>query len=86
LPERVVIRGGHVLSMDPGVGDLHGGGVPVDEERIAAVGHPLDLRPTAPGARYNLPRTSSKPADEAAPVATMLLAKRISPPKGGTTK
>src|SRR5215210_816156 len=35
---RVLIRGGHILSMDPEVGDVHGGDVLVEDETIAAVG------------------------------------------------
>jgi len=42
LPKRVLLRGGHVLSMDPKIGDLYGGDVLIEEDRIAAVGHGLD--------------------------------------------
>ena len=42
MPKRVLLRGGHVLTMDPGLGDLFGGDVLVEDDRIAAVGHDLD--------------------------------------------
>jgi 5-methylthioadenosine/S-adenosylhomocysteine deaminase len=42
VPERMLFRGGHVISMDPDVGDLHGGDVLVEGERIAGVGVGLD--------------------------------------------
>jgi len=42
VPKRVLLRGGHVLTMDPGLGDLFGGDVLVEDDRIAAVGHDLD--------------------------------------------
>jgi 5-methylthioadenosine/S-adenosylhomocysteine deaminase len=42
VPRRVLLRGGHVLSMDPQLGDLHGGDVLVEDDRIAAVGRGLD--------------------------------------------
>ena len=42
MPKRVLLRGGHVLSMDPEIGDLFGGDVLVEDDRIAAVGHELD--------------------------------------------
>ena len=37
MPKRVLLRGGHVLSMDPGIGDLFGADVLVEDDRIAAV-------------------------------------------------
>ena len=42
VPKRVVIRGGHVLSMDPKIGDLYGGDLLVEDDPIAAVAHSLD--------------------------------------------
>ena len=42
MPKRVLLRGGHVLSMDPKIGDLYGGDVLIEDGRIAAVGHGLD--------------------------------------------
>ena len=42
MPKRVLLRGGHVLSMDPPLGDLYGGDVLIEDDRIAAVGHELD--------------------------------------------
>lgn len=39
---RLLIRGGHVLSMDPGVGDFAGGDVLVSGNRIEAVGPRLE--------------------------------------------
>ncbi|MFI5067360.1 MAG: amidohydrolase family protein [Streptosporangiales bacterium] len=44
--QRLVIRGGHLLTMDPELGDIPAGDVLVDGGRIAAVGPALD----APGA------------------------------------
>jgi 5-methylthioadenosine/S-adenosylhomocysteine deaminase len=37
VAKRVLFRGGHVLTMDPGLGDVHGGDVLVEDGRIAAV-------------------------------------------------
>jgi len=42
VPDRVLFRGGHVLSMDPSIGDVFGGDVLVENGRIAAVGHAID--------------------------------------------
>ena len=42
MPRRVLLRGGHVLSMDPQIGDLYGGDVLVEGDTIAAVGHRLE--------------------------------------------
>ena len=42
MPKRVLFRGGHVLSMDPQVGDLHGGDLLVEDDRIAAVGYSIE--------------------------------------------
>jgi 5-methylthioadenosine/S-adenosylhomocysteine deaminase len=38
VPKRVLLRGGHILSMDPTVGDVFGGDVLIEDDRIAAVG------------------------------------------------
>ena len=42
MPNRVLLRGGHVLSMDPEVGDVYNGDVLVEDDRIAAVGHSIE--------------------------------------------
>ena len=42
MTSRVLIRGGHVLTMDPALGDVLGGDVLVEGDRIAAVGPALD--------------------------------------------
>jgi cytosine/adenosine deaminase-related metal-dependent hydrolase len=42
VPKRVVIRGGHVLSMDPEIGDIYGGDVLLEDDRIAAVAPSVD--------------------------------------------
>ena len=42
MPKRVLLRGGHVLSMDPEIGDVHGGDVLLEGDRIAAVGPSLE--------------------------------------------
>ncbi|MFL5926476.1 MAG: amidohydrolase family protein [Gaiellaceae bacterium] len=42
MPKRVLLRGGHVLSMDPQIGDVYGGDVLLDNDRIAAVGPSID--------------------------------------------
>ena len=39
---KVLIKGGWVLSMDPDIGDIEGGDVLVESDRIAAVGRELD--------------------------------------------
>jgi 5-methylthioadenosine/S-adenosylhomocysteine deaminase len=44
VPNRVLLRGGHVLSMDPEVGDVFGGDVLIEDDTIAAVGTELDVR------------------------------------------
>ena len=38
MSERVLLRGGHVLSMDDDVGELPTGDVLIEDGRIAAVG------------------------------------------------
>ena len=42
--QRVLLRGGDVLSMDPGIGDVYGGDVLIEDNRIAAVGVSLDVQ------------------------------------------
>ena len=42
MPNRVLLRGGNVLSMDPDIGDVFGGDVLVEDERIAAVAPSID--------------------------------------------
>jgi 5-methylthioadenosine/S-adenosylhomocysteine deaminase len=46
MPKRVLLRGGHVLSMDPEIGDVYGGDVLLEDDRIAAVGPSLDTGDT----------------------------------------
>ncbi len=46
MPKRVLLRGGHVLSMDPGIGDLFGADVLVEDDRIAAVAPAIDAPDT----------------------------------------
>jgi len=43
ISRRVLVRGGHVLTMDPGLGDLADGDVLVEGCRITAVGRLLDI-------------------------------------------
>jgi 5-methylthioadenosine/S-adenosylhomocysteine deaminase len=42
MTNRMLLRGGHVLSMDPEVGDLPQGDVLLEGDKIAAVGPALD--------------------------------------------
>jgi cytosine/adenosine deaminase-related metal-dependent hydrolase len=42
VPKRVLLRGGHVLTMDSQLGDVYFGDVLVEDDRIAAVGSALD--------------------------------------------
>lgn len=42
MADRILIQGGHVLSMDPGVGDFSPGDVLIDDGKIVAVGETLD--------------------------------------------
>lgn len=43
MGDRLVLRGGFVLTMDPGLGDLPKGDVLIDDDKIAAVGADLDV-------------------------------------------
>lgn len=43
MSKRVLLRGGHVLTMDPTLGDLFGGDVLVGDGRIEAVGQALEV-------------------------------------------
>ena len=43
MPKRVLLRGGHVLSMDPEIGDVYGGDVLLEDDKIAAVGPSLEV-------------------------------------------
>jgi len=43
VPKRVVLRGGHVLSMDPKIGDVFGGDVLIEDDRIVEVGSALEV-------------------------------------------
>jgi len=42
VPKRLLLRGGHVLTMDPALGDVFGGDVLIEDGRIAAVGRSCD--------------------------------------------
>src|SRR5262252_4862995 len=42
VANRVLLRAGHVLSMDPAIGDVFGGDVLVEDDRIAAVGSSVE--------------------------------------------
>jgi 5-methylthioadenosine/S-adenosylhomocysteine deaminase len=42
VPKRVLLRGGHVLTMDPTIGDIYGGDVLIEDDRIAAVHASVD--------------------------------------------
>ena len=42
MPKRVLLRGGHVLSMDPQIGDIYGGDVLLEDDRVAAVAQSVD--------------------------------------------
>src|SRR5262249_26670267 len=42
--QRVLLRGGHILSMDPEIGDVFGGDVLIEDNQIAAVGVSLDVQ------------------------------------------
>ncbi|GHA28053.1 TRZ/ATZ family hydrolase [Streptomyces tauricus] len=41
MTNRMLLRSGHVLSMDPAIGDLPGGDVLIEDGRIAAVAHDI---------------------------------------------
>ena len=43
MPKRVLLRGGHVLTMDASIGDLFGGDLLIEDDRIAAVGASLEV-------------------------------------------
>lgn len=43
MSKRVLIRGGHVLTMDPQIGDIYYGDVLLEDDRIAAVGAALEV-------------------------------------------
>ncbi len=42
MSKRILLRGGHILSMDPQIGDVYGGDVLVEDDKIAAVGRAID--------------------------------------------
>src|SRR5215207_10550734 len=42
MPARTLLRGGHIISMDPDVGDIPGGDVLIEGEDIAAVAPSVD--------------------------------------------
>lgn len=43
MPSRIVITNGHVLSMDPAIGELERGSVLIEDDRIAAVERDLEV-------------------------------------------
>ncbi|MCC6223560.1 MAG: amidohydrolase family protein [Thermoleophilia bacterium] len=43
MSQRTLLRGGLILSMDPRVGDLHGGDLLIEDDSIAAVGPGLEV-------------------------------------------
>ena len=43
MPRRVLLHGGHVLSMDPQIGDVYDGDVLIEDDRIVAVGASLEV-------------------------------------------
>ena len=42
MPARTLLRGGHIISMDPEIGDIAGGDVLIEDEEIAAVAPSID--------------------------------------------
>jgi 5-methylthioadenosine/S-adenosylhomocysteine deaminase len=42
MPARTLLRGGHIISMDPEIGDIPGGDVLIEGEDIAAVAPSID--------------------------------------------
>ncbi len=42
MPARTLLRGGHIISMDPDIGDIPGGDVLSEDEDIAAVAPSID--------------------------------------------
>jgi cytosine/adenosine deaminase-related metal-dependent hydrolase len=42
VSKRVLLHGGHVLTMDPGLGDIYAGDVLIEDDRIAAVAPSVD--------------------------------------------
>jgi len=42
MPARTLLRGGHIISMDPDVGDIPGGDVLIEDEDIAEVAPSID--------------------------------------------
>ena len=45
MADRIMLRGGHVITVDPALGDIAGGDVLIEGDTIAAVGTDLS-RPT----------------------------------------
>jgi 5-methylthioadenosine/S-adenosylhomocysteine deaminase len=43
VSKRVLLRGGHVLTMDPQIGDIYGGDVLLEDDRIAAVAPSIEI-------------------------------------------
>ncbi len=43
MSERLLLRGGHVLSMDPRIGDIYGGDVLIEGDRIAEVAPSIEV-------------------------------------------
>src|SRR2546421_4036144 len=46
MPERTLIRGGYVLTLDPELGDVPGGDVLIENGKIEAIGRSLDVADT----------------------------------------
>ena len=42
MPVRTLLRGGHIISMDPEIGDIAGGDVLIEDEEISAVAPSID--------------------------------------------
>ena len=42
MPARTLLRGGHIISMDPEIGDVAGGDVLIEDEEIAEVAPSID--------------------------------------------
>ena len=42
MTNRILLRGGHVLTMDPNIGDLSPGDVLIEDDKIAAVDRTIE--------------------------------------------
>jgi hypothetical protein len=59
MPVRTLLRGGHIISLDPEIGDIVGWDVLIEDEEIAAIALPSTLQ-TARSSTRRAP--SSSPA------------------------